>query len=96
MNITLNKTVFNVTLSNESEHIFTVAPGNDSRVIIDANPLYGAGGILTTAWGGITGSINAQADLKTALDSKAELVHTHEEIFPTTLEWANFDNTLFL
>ena len=49
MNITLNKTVFEVVLSDESEHIFTVTPGNDSRVVIDANALYGAGGAIATA-----------------------------------------------
>ena len=96
MNIALNKTVFEVVLSDESEHVFTVTPGNDSRVVIDANALYGAGGALPTAWGGITGSISAQADLKAALDGKAVTDHTHTEVFPTTTDWANFDNVLFL
>lgn len=95
MNITLNKTVFEVVLSDESEHTFTVTPGNDSRVVIDANALYGAGGAMPTAWGGITGSLNAQLDLKAALDSKAASDHTHTEIFPTTTDWANFENILF-
>lgn len=95
MNITLNKTVFEVVLSDESEHIFTVTPGNNSRVVIDANTLYGVGGAIATAWGGITGSINAQTDLKTALDAKAATDHTHTEVFPTTTDWANFDNILF-
>ena len=94
MNITLNKTVFNVVMSDESEHIFTVTPGNDARTVINANTVMGIGGVITTAWGSITGSISSQADLTQALDSKAAADHTHEEIFPTTLEWANFDNIL--
>ena len=96
MNITLNKTVFEVVLSDESEHVFTVTPGNDSRVVIDANALYGAGGALAAAWGGITGSIDEQIDLKAALDDKAGTDHTHTEVSPTTTDWANFDNVLFL
>jgi len=78
MNITLNKTVFNVTLSNESEHIFTVAPGNDSRVIIDANPLYGVGGAMNASWGGIGGTITDQVDLVEALEGKADSGHNHD------------------
>ena len=95
MNITLNKTIFEVVLSDESEHTFTVTPGSDSRVVIDANTLYGAGGAMPTAWGGITGSIGAQTDLKAALDDKAGTDHTHTEVSPTTTDWANFDNILF-
>ena len=94
MNITLNKTVFNVVMSDESEHIFTVTPGNDTRTVINANTVMGVGGAIAATWGGITGSISSQADLTQALDSKAAADHTHEEIFPTTLEWANFDNIL--
>lgn len=95
MNITLNKTIFEVVLSDESEHTFTVTPGNDSRVVIDANTLYGAGGAIAAAWGGITGNIAAQTDLKAALDAKAATDHAHTEVFPTTTDWANFDNILF-
>ena len=95
MNITLNQTVFDVTLSNESEHLFTVVPGNDSRVVIEANTLYGVGA-ASVAWGSISGAITNQADLSNALAEKAPSTHTHEEIFPTTIDWANFDNVLFL
>ncbi len=96
MNITLNKAVFEVVLSDESEHVFTVTPGNDSRVVIDANALYGIGGATAAVWGGITGSIDEQIDLKAALDDKAGTDHTHTEVFPATTDWANFDNVLFL
>lgn len=95
MNISLNKTIFEVVLSDESEHIFTVTPGNDSRVVIDANALYGAGGAIAAAWGGIAGDIGTQTDLKAALDAKAATDHAHTEVFPTTTDWVNFDNILF-
>lgn len=83
------------------ENIFDVSVVNNSSTIINAGAVAFTDQNAVDAIAAHVANTNAHitsAD-RIAIDSinsKADITHTHTEIFPTTTDWANFDNVLFL
>ena len=99
MEVVLENQVLNITA--DVDNVFDVTVAENNAEIINAGPVAFIDQNAMDEIAAHAADTNAHitsAD-RVAIESisnKADASHTHEEIFPTTTDWANFDNVLFL
>ena len=97
MEVVLENQVLNITA--DVDNIFNVTVAENNAEIINAGPVafIDQNAMNEIAAHAADTNVHITSADRLAIESissKADTSHTHEEIFPTTLEWANFDNIL--
>ena len=98
MEVILENQVLDITA--DIDNIFNVTVAENNAEIINAGPV---AFIDQNAMDEIAAHVaNTNAHITSAdrvaiesISNKADALHTHKEIFPTTTDWVNFNNVLF-